>query len=104
MSVMLNFSMFPLDKGESVGKYVGRSVDLIDGCGLAYSFGPMSSSLEAEDWDQAMGVVKACFEKMQSDCGRIACTITVDYRRGPLGRLKSKVRSVEDRLERPLKH
>lgn len=29
MSVLLEFSMTPLDKGESVSKYVARSTDLI---------------------------------------------------------------------------
>ena len=104
MSVMLNFSMSPLDKGESVSKYVARSLDIIDSSGLAYSFGPMSTSVETGDWDQAMTVVKDCFEKMRSDCRRIVCTITVDYREGPVGRLKTKVGSVEGHLGKSLDH
>ena len=30
MSVLLEFSMTPLDKGESVSAYVSRSLDIID--------------------------------------------------------------------------
>ena len=103
MSVMLNFAMFPTDKGESVSPYVSRSLEVVDGSGLDYRFGPMGTAIEADDWDQALGVVKQCFEKMQADCARIYCTISIDYRRGPTGRMTSKIESVEGRLDRKLK-
>ena len=103
MSVMLNFAMFPTDKGESVGPYVSRSLEVVDGSGVDYRFGPMGTAIEADDWDQALDVVKQCFEKMQGDCARIYCTISIDYRRGPTGRLTSKIESVERRVDRKLK-
>ncbi|MGR3317302.1 MAG: MTH1187 family thiamine-binding protein, partial [Candidatus Anammoxibacter sp.] len=34
--VLLEFSMSPLDKGESVSKYVAGSLDIIDKSGLDY--------------------------------------------------------------------
>ena len=77
MSVMLNFAMFPTDKGESVSPYVSRVLEVVDGSGLDYRLGPMGTAIEADDWDQALGVVKQCFEKMQSDCARIYCTINI---------------------------
>ncbi|MFQ6048003.1 MAG: MTH1187 family thiamine-binding protein, partial [Phycisphaerae bacterium] len=68
-----------------------------------YRLGPMGTSLEADDWDRALGVVRQCFEQMRQDCRRIACSIHVDYRLGPTGRLAGKVESLERRLGRPLK-
>ncbi|MGH7181208.1 MAG: thiamine-binding protein [Nitrospiraceae bacterium] len=41
---------------------------------------------------------------MKKDCGRISCTIKVDYRQGHTGRLQSKVASVEKKLKRSIKH
>jgi uncharacterized protein YqgV (UPF0045/DUF77 family) len=41
---------------------------------------------------------------MKKDCGRISCTIKVDYRQGHAGRLQSKVASIEKKLKRPVKH
>jgi len=61
MSVLLEFSITPLDKGESVGKYVARSIDLVDKSGIDYQLGPMGTSIEGE-WDDVMAVVKKCFE------------------------------------------
>jgi uncharacterized protein (TIGR00106 family) len=99
--VLLEFSMSPLGKGESVGKYVARSLEIIDRSGLDYRLNPMGTVLEGE-WDDVFGVVKQCYERMKRDCNRISCTIKVDYRKGHTGRLTGKVASVEKRLRRKL--
>lgn len=100
--VLLEFSMSPLGKGESVGAYVARSLEIIDKSGVEYRLNPMGTVLEGE-WDEVFGVVKKCFERMRKDCNRISCTIKVDYRKGYTGRLSGKVASVEKRLKRKLK-
>ncbi|HKW86107.1 MAG TPA: MTH1187 family thiamine-binding protein [Nitrospiraceae bacterium] len=100
--VLLEFSMSPLGKGESVGKYVSRSLDIIDRSGVDYRLNPMGTVLEGE-WDEAFAVVRKCFQRMRKDCNRISCTIKVDYRKGHSGRLSSKVASVEKHLKRKLK-
>lgn len=100
--VLLEFSMSPLGKGESVGKYVARSLDIIDKSGLEYRLNPMGTVLEGQ-WDEVFGVVKQCYERMRKDCNRISCTIKVDYRKGYAGRLSGKVASVEKRLKRKLR-
>ena len=100
--VLLEFSMSPLGKGESVGEYVSRSLDIIDKSGVDYRLNPMGTVLEG-DWDDVFRVVKECFERMRKDCNRISCTIKVDYRKGHTGRLSSKVASVEKHLKRKLR-
>ena len=62
----------------------------------------MGTCLEGE-WDEVMAVVTQCFEKMQSDCGRIAVNVKVDYREGGEGRLESKVATVKAKTGRDLK-
>ncbi len=100
--ILLEFSMSPLGKGESVGKYVARSLEIIDKSGVEYRLNPMGTVLEGE-WDEVLGVVKQCFERMSKDCNRISCTIKLDYRKGHKGRLTGKVSSVEKRLKRQMK-
>lgn len=99
--VLLEFSMSPLGKGESVGKYVVRSLDIIDRSGLEYRLHAMGTVLEG-DWDEVFAVVKKCYEAMRKDCSRISIAIKVDYRKGKKGRLRSKVASVERRVGRKL--
>jgi uncharacterized protein (TIGR00106 family) len=100
--VLLEFSMFPLDKGESLSQYVARSLDIIDASGLDYRCHAMGTVLEGE-FDQVMDVVRQCFQAMAADCHRVECSIKLDYRKGHRGRLDSKVRSVEEKLGRGLK-
>ena len=67
--VLLEFSMSPMNKGESVSPYVARSLDIIDKSGLPYQLTPMGTIIEGE-WDEVMAVVGACFKAMSTDCER----------------------------------
>lgn len=102
MSVLLEFSMSPLGKDESVGDYVARSLDIIDRSGLPYRLNPMGTVIEGE-WDEVFAVVRECFEMMKTDCPRISTSIKVDYREGRTGRIEAKVESLEKRLGRELR-
>jgi len=100
--VLLEFSMTPLDKGESVSEYVSRSLKIIDESGVDYRLNPMGTVLEGE-WDEVMQVVKRCFDTMSADCNRITCSIKVDYRKGRTHGLESKMAAIESRLGRAVK-
>jgi uncharacterized protein (TIGR00106 family) len=99
--VLLEFSMSPFAKGESLSPYVARSLDIIDKSGLPYQLTPMGTIIEGE-WAEVMAVVTACFEVMQKDCKRISTQIRIDYRAGPGGRIKSKIDAIEGKLGRKL--
>jgi uncharacterized protein (TIGR00106 family) len=99
---VLEFSMFPLGKGESLSQYVARSLDIIDQSGLDYRCHAMGTLLEGE-LDELLDVVKRCFAAMATDCERIECSIKIDYRKGRQGRLDTKVQSVEEKLGRGVK-
>jgi uncharacterized protein YqgV (UPF0045/DUF77 family) len=49
---------------------------------------------------ECLDVVERCFERMKDDCDRITMTLKMDYRKGRSGRLRSKIRSVEQKLGR----
>ena len=100
--VLLEFSMSPMDKGESVSDYVSRSLEIVSGSGVDYRLNPMGTVLEGE-WEEVMSVVKECYETMRSDCKRITCSVKIDYREGKSGRLESKMASVENKLKKKLR-
>ncbi|MHC4443478.1 MAG: MTH1187 family thiamine-binding protein [Planctomycetota bacterium] len=102
MAMLLEFSMFPLGKGESVSPYVAGSLDIIDGSGVPYKLNSMGTVLEG-DWEEVMGVVKQCLDKMTEKCDRVDCVMKFDWRRGAVGRLTGKIASVEEKLGRELK-
>ena len=99
--VLLEFSMSPFDKGESLSEYVARSLDIIDKSGLPYQLTPMGTIVEGE-WEEVMALVTACYKRMSQDCNRISTSMRIDYRSGKSGRLKSKIGAIETRLGRTL--
>lgn len=101
MSVLVEFSMSPLDKGESVSKYVSRSLEIIASSGLPYRLGPMGTCLEGE-WNEVMGVIGQCYARMSQDCARVTCSIKIDARAGHEGRLTTKIEKIESLLGRRL--
>lgn len=103
MSVLLEFSMFPTDKGESVSEYVSRIIDKIDRSGVSYTLTPMGTVVECADMDEALRVIKESYECLSDDCSRIYSSLKFDIRKGKEGRLKGKIASVEKRLDRSIK-
>jgi uncharacterized protein (TIGR00106 family) len=100
--VLLEFSMYPTDKGDSVSKYVAPVLDKIDKSGIPYRLTPMGTILEG-DWDEIFGLIKECFIEMKKDCHRITLIAKMDYRDAPMGRLTGKVEKLEKVLKHPLK-
>jgi len=101
--VLLEFSIAPMGKGESVSQYVARAAEIVAASGLDYRMHAMGTVIEGT-WDEALAVVQQCFDALRKDCDRISVTMKVDYRRGYSGRLESKVQSVEEKLGHPVKH
>jgi len=97
MSLLIDFSMFPLDKGESVSPYVARVVEVIRESGLPHKLGAMGTSIEGE-WRQVMDVVAHFFEELSKDCDRVYFAIKGDYRKKGEDRITTKVESVEKKL------
>jgi uncharacterized protein (TIGR00106 family) len=100
--VLLDFSITPLGKGESVSAYVARCLEVVAASGLDYRLHAMGTTVEG-DLDQVLAVVRRCFAALEPDCDRISCSAKIDYRKGASGRLESKVRKVESVVGHPLK-
>ncbi|MCA9245723.1 MAG: MTH1187 family thiamine-binding protein [Planctomycetales bacterium] len=95
--VLLEMSLTPLGKGESVSEYVARCVEVVRGSGLAFELHAMGTIIEGELPD-VLEVLRRCFEVLSADCDRITCSAKFDYRQGAGGRIQSKVLSVQQKL------
>ena len=100
--VLLDFSLTPLGQGESVSPYVARCLEIVAASGLDYRLHAMGTTLEGE-LDQVLDVVRRCFQALQADCDRVSGSVKIDYRKGPGGRLDSKVQKVQALVGRPLR-
>lgn len=96
MSVLLEFSMFPTDKGETVSPYVSRIIKMIRESGLHYKLTPMGTVVEAAELHEILSLVQKAYNELEPDCQRVYSSLKLDIRKGPMGRLEGKVRSVEE--------
>ena len=74
MGVIVELSVFPMDKGVSVSPYVARALKIIESSGLSYAANPMGTCIEGE-WPAVLKVVDQCFKDLQNDCDRIYLTM-----------------------------
>jgi uncharacterized protein (TIGR00106 family) len=104
MSVLLEFSMFPTDKGESVSPYVSRIIDMIDKSGANYQLTAMGTIVEVEHLRDALAIIEASYAQLETDCNRVYASLKFDIRKGKKGRLKQKIASVERELHHEVIH
>ncbi|THB70544.1 MAG: thiamine-binding protein [Desulfovibrio sp.] len=98
MSVIIDMSIYPMDKGEHLSPYVARAVKIIEQSGLDYVFGPMSTAIEGE-WDEVMAVVDQCMRELSKDCDRVLLALRADNRKGRTKGLSDKITSVREHME-----
>ena len=99
MSVLLEFSIFPTDQGESVSAYVGPVVQSIRESGLPYQLTPMGTIIETDSLERALGLVQEAHQVLESaGCRRVYATLKLDIRQGKENRLQGKVDSIRARI------
>ena len=99
MSVLLEFAMFPTDKGESVSAYVSQVIAMIRDSGMDYQLTPMGTIVETEELNQATDLVDKAYDILdQADCSRVYASLKLDIRKGQTGRLNAKVSSIRDKI------
>ena len=99
---LMEFSMIPLDKGDSFSSYVAQTLTIVDESGLDYRMNPMGTVVEGE-WDDLLALLTRCFRELEKQSNRISLTVKFDSRKGYSGTLGSKILSVEKKANRPLK-
>ena len=100
--MLINFSMAPIGKGESLSAEVAKVIKLVEASGLPYKMHPMGTVIEGE-WDELMGLLKKCHMKLRETSSRVLTTVIIDDREGAKGRIDGKVASVEGKLGKSVK-
>ena len=98
MSVLLEFAMFPTDKGESVSNYVSRIIKMIDGSGYPYRLTPMGTVIETITMSQALDMLNKAYEQLENDCNRVYSSVKFDIRKGKENRMEGKIQSIEKKI------
>ncbi|MCF6280778.1 MAG: MTH1187 family thiamine-binding protein [Candidatus Polarisedimenticolaceae bacterium] len=99
MSVLLEFSMFPTDSGESKSAYVSQVIKMIDQSGVNYQLTAMGTLIETATVAEALAVVQKAYETLEAQgCNRVYSSLKFDIRKGKENRLTNKIASVEEKI------
>jgi uncharacterized protein (TIGR00106 family) len=95
--MLVEFSVVPLGKGESVSEYVAECMKMVRESGVRYLLTPMATILEG-DMDEVMEVILKCHTKVLEMSDRVITTIKIDDRKGRKDAMTQKIKSVEEKL------
>lgn len=98
MSVLMNFAMFPTDKGISVSPYIARITGTIRAKGHENQLTAMGTLVETDTLNEALEVISDTYKVLENECERVYVTVNLDIKKGPKGRIRGKVDSVEAKL------
>ena len=98
MSVLLEFAMFPTDKGDSVSEYVSQIIKMIDESGFSYKLTAMGTIIETETLKEALGIVNKSYEILEPYSKRVYSSINLDIQKARSGRIEKKIESIESKI------
>jgi uncharacterized protein (TIGR00106 family) len=98
MSVLVEFAIFPTDKGDSVSSEVSKVIDLIRESGYNYQLTAMGTLIETDSMSEALEVVNRSHDILAENSKRIYCTMNIDSQKGKDNRLKTKVEAIEEKI------
>lgn len=98
MSVLVEFAMFPVDKGDSVSNYVVEIIKNIDEMGISYQLTAMGTIFETQTMAEALDVIKKSYECLESSSDRIYSTVKFDIQKNRYNRIETKIESIENKV------
>ncbi len=98
MSVLMEFAMFPTDKGESVSEYVSKVLQMIKNSGVAYKLSPMGTTIETDTMEEALEILHKAYKELEPYSNRVYSNVKFDIRKNKQNRLKQKIASIEKHI------
>jgi uncharacterized protein (TIGR00106 family) len=98
MSVLLEYAMFPTDQGESVSEYVSKIIDMVRGSGYPYKLTAMGTIVETDTVKEALDIVNKSYIVLEPYANRVYASIKLDIRKTQNDRLKTKIKSIENKI------
>ncbi len=100
--MLMELNIVPMGHGESVSADLAEILKIIDASGLDYRLTATGTNIEG-NWDQLMNIARKCHEESRRHSRRVITTIKIDDYAERTGRLTAMVKSVENKVGKPLK-
>ncbi len=98
MSVLLEYAMFPTDKGDSVSKYVSQIINMVRNSGFPYKLTAMGTIIETTTIEEATNIINKSYSILEPHSKRVYSSIKLDIQKNKENRLVSKIQSIENKI------
>ncbi len=98
MSVLLEYAMFPTDKGDSVSKYVSKIIDMVRSSGFPYKLSAMGTIVETPTIEDATQIINKSYALLEPHSNRVYTSIKMDIQKQKDNRLVTKIQSIENKI------
>ena len=100
--MLAEFSVYPTS-GAHMGKAIAKVVETLEGLGLEYRLGPMSTTIEG-DLEQVLTAIRRCHEAVVAGQQRVITSIMLDDCPDHRLTLADAVARVEQHVGHAVKH
>ncbi len=94
--MLAEFSIYPMQT-EHLSRDVAKVIETLEGTGLHYHLGPMSTAVEGNA-EQVLEAIRRCHEVVALSHDRVITTIVIDDRKNQPHHLAEMISSVEQQL------
>jgi uncharacterized protein (TIGR00106 family) len=98
MSVLMEFAMFPTDKGASVSQYVSKVIEMIRNNAKNYQLTAMGTIIETDTMKEALDIIQKASDILSESSERIYSSVKFDIQKNKNNRLKTKIQSIENKI------
>jgi len=98
MSVLMQFAIFPTDKGISVSNEVSLVIEMLEKSGVNYKLGSMGTTVETESFSEALEILQKSYQILEKNSERIYASINFDIRKDVDNRMMKKIESIESKI------
>ena len=99
MSVLINYAMFPTDKGDSVSSYVSRIIEMLEKKDYKYKLNSMGTNVETNTLDEALEIINISYKLLENDCNRVYVSINIDIQQEKSNRIEEKINSIQNKID-----
>lgn len=77
---------------------MARILESVRSKGFQNQLTSMGTIVETNTLTEALSVIEDAYKELEPDCERVYVTVNIDIRKGELGRIDSKIQSVEEKI------
>lgn len=94
MSVIVEFSIFPIGKGIHLSQHVQKVVQMVESLPYHSQLTPMGTIVECDTMDECLQIISAANKLLEADADRVYCTAKFDNKPHQKAQMQHKVDAV----------